>query len=632
MIFRNKAHATDYLDTDTDDDGISDGIEDINHNGVVDSDETNPCLVDSDGDGIQDGTELGYTLADIGADTDTGVFIPDADSSTTTDPTDSDSDDDGYTDGQEDLNFNGSVDFGEADPLDESDVPLTGPVPTEEILPSDGASSNRFGYSTAISGDVALVGAYLDDDNGADSGAAYIFRWNGSNWVEEQKLLPSDGAADDYFGYSVSISGDVALVGTYLDDDNGADSGAAYIFRWNGSNWVEEQKLLPSDGAADDYFGLSVSISGNIALIGAYGDDDNGSSSGSAYIFRWNGSNWIEEQKLLASDGAGGDNFGRSVAMGGDVALVGAYGDDDNGSSSGSAYIFRWNGSNWIEEQKLLASDGADYDYFSYSVSISGNVVLVGTYNDDDNGSSSGSAYVFRWNGNIWEEEQKLFPSDGTESDRFGYSVSINGDVALIGAYLNDENSDNSGSAYVFRWNGTSWVEEQKLVASDGGTYDYFGYSVSISEYWALVGTWRNKVYVHLLSSLFYDLDGDGLFDDLEDGGCTNQLDADSDDDGLSDGIEDANHNGVVDVGETNPCDPDSDGDGIQDGTEKGISIGITDPDGAGPLLGTDTDVFIPDADPLSTTDPTNPDSDSDCHEDGEEDSKFKRNGRCRRN
>ena len=164
------------------------------------------------------------------------------------------------------------------------------------------------------------------------------------------KILASDGAAIDYFGQSVSISGtpgnEVAIVGAYEDDDNGTDSGSAYVYRFNGVNWVEEQKLLASDGAVSDFFGFSVSIHGNIALVGAYQHPSNGSSTGSVYIYHFNPntSGWDEGQELRASDGAAGDVFGISVSISGapgnEVAITGAWGDDDNGSRSGSAYIF----------------------------------------------------------------------------------------------------------------------------------------------------------------------------------------------------------------------------------------------------------------------------------------------------
>ena len=621
---------TNSNDADSDDDGIKDGIEDVNQNGLVDSGETDPCLADSDGDGIQDGTELGYTITDIGSYTDLGEFIPDADPSTTTDPTDSDSDDDGFNDGIEDTNFNGMTDSGETDPFDNYSVPKPTPIILEKLLPSDGNSSDYFGYSVSVSENIALIGAYQDDDNGSSSGSAYIYRWDGSAWVLEQKLLPSDGDSYDYFGMSVSISGDTALIGACRDEDFNY-SGSAYIFRWNGSSWVQEQKLVPSDGDyATKNFGGSVSISGEYALIGAYQDDDKGSSSGSAYVYRWDGSSWIQIQKLVPSDGEASDNFGYSVSISGDHALIGAYKDDDNGYSSGSAYIYRWNGSSWVLEQKLLPSDGNASDEFGISVSLSGGNALIGAYWDDDNGSNSGSAYIFHWDGSSWVQTQKLFASDGESLNCFGNSVSIQGERALIGASGDNDNGSSSGSAYIFNLNGSTWVQVQKLLPSDGESQDYWGQSVSISEENVLIGACQDddngsssgSVYTGSLPSSS-DMDGDGLLDSLELSFCTNEHDADTDDDGIADGDEDLNHNGIVDANETDPCDPDTDDDGIQDGTEKGVVLGLSDPDGSGPLLGTDDSIFIIDADPFTRTSPNLSDTDGDGFTDGEEDKNY---------
>jgi hypothetical protein len=383
-----------------------------------------------------------------------------------------------------------------------------------KLLASDGAAGDEFGKSVSISGNVALVGAENDDDKGSKSGSAYVFRWNGSSWVEEQKLLASDGSEEDEFGASVSISGDVALVGA-VDEGSNSQEGSAYVYRWNGSSWVEEQKLLASDGAVGNVFGARVSISGNVALVGAAEDEQFPFGTGSAYVYRWNGSSWVEEQKLLASDGASRDRFGLAVSISGDVALVGAVTDDDKGSDSGSAYVFRWSDTSWVEEQKLLASDGAAGDEFGKSVSISGNVALVGTGDEE-----TGSAYVFRWNGSSWVEEQKLLASDGAAGDEFGRSVSISGNVALVGARNDDDKGTNSGSAYVFRWNGSSWVEEQKLLASDGAAGDEFSsyQGVSFSGNRALVGAFRDddkgtdsgSAYVYLINTPIPDVKANG--------------------------------------------------------------------------------------------------------------------------
>ncbi|MDP8210623.1 MAG: PKD domain-containing protein, partial [Candidatus Stygibacter australis] len=355
-----------------------------------------------------------------------------------------------------------------------------------KLIASDGASSDYFGGGVSISGDFALIGARYDDDNGSASGSAYIFYYNGTSCVEQQKLTASDGASNDWFGSYVSISGDFALIGAMWDDDNGDYSGSAYIFYYNGTSWVEQQKLTASDGAFNDRFG-SVSISGDLALIGAYQDDDNGSDSGSAYIFYYNGTSWVEQQKLIASDGDADDRFGFG-SISGDLALIGAYQDDDNGSDSGSAYIFQYNGAEWVEQQKLLASDGAADDHFGSS-SVSGDYALIGASRDDDNGSNSGSAYIFHYNGTEWVEQQKITASDGDAEDCFGAPVSISGDYALIGARYGDDNGSNSGSAYIFHYNGAEWVEQQKITASDGDAEDYFGSSVSISSDYALIGS-----------------------------------------------------------------------------------------------------------------------------------------------
>ncbi len=192
----------------------------------------------------------------------------------------------------------------------------------------------------AIGGDVAIVGAPFHDHIVSASGSAYVYRFDGMTWAQEQKLLASDGAAGDLFGFSVAVSGDAAIVGAPLENDNGFDSGSAYVYRFDGISWAQAQKLLASDGAAADWFGFSVAISGDAAIVGAWRDDDNGSDSGSAYFYRFDGISWAQAQKLLASDGAAGDRFGYSVAINGDVAIVGAVFEDDNGPDSGSAYVF----------------------------------------------------------------------------------------------------------------------------------------------------------------------------------------------------------------------------------------------------------------------------------------------------
>ena len=357
-----------------------------------------------------------------------------------------------------------------------------------KLLPSDGAAGDHFGVSVSISGDYVVVGAAGGADNGFNSGSAYVFKRSGTNWGQEAKLIPSDGTAFDSFGRSVSISGDYAVMGAPGDDDNGGGSGSAYLFKSTGTSWAQEAKLLPSDGAVEDFFGFSVSISGDYAAVGADGDDDNGSDAGSAYVFKRTGTSWAQEAKYLPSDGAADDLFGHSVSISGDYVVVGAPGNDDLGNSSGSAYVFKRTDTSWAQEAKLLPLDGAVEEGFGFSVSISGDYAFVGAFQDDDNGTDAGSAYLFKRTGTNWVEEAKLLPSDGAAFDWFGYSVSISADYAVVGASLDDDNGTDAGSAYLFKRSDTSWAQEPKLLPSNGAAIDWFGFSVSISGDYAVVG------------------------------------------------------------------------------------------------------------------------------------------------
>jgi hypothetical protein len=311
-----------------------------------------------------------------------------------------------------------------------------------------------FGDAVSVSGDVCIVGAW--DFFLEGPGSAYVFRFDGSTWNEEARLIPSDGVAGDRFGISVAISGDAAIVGAHVDDDNGYESGSAYVYRFDGSTWHEEAKLLASDGDVRDRFGWSVSISGDAAIVGAPWDDDACPQdpyceSGSAYVYRFDGSTWYEEAKLVASDTAAGDGFGgrRCLSISGDLAIIAAPGDDDNGDESGSAYVYRYDGSTWYEEARLLASDGETGDQFGYSVSASGDAVIIGARYDDDQANNSGSAYLFRDDGAVWTEEIKILASDGAEFDVFGTSVALSDELAVLGASGDDDKGERSGSAYL---------------------------------------------------------------------------------------------------------------------------------------------------------------------------------------
>lgn len=368
------------------------------------------------------------------------------------------------------------------------------PMEVAELLANDGELADDFGWSVALDGNTALIGTPSDDDAGPNfqSGAAYVFTFDGTNWSEQAKLAASDAAlgAGANFGWSVALDGDTALISAYRGTHNGTRTGSVYVFTFDGTNWSEQAKLTASDGAAFDLFGNSVALDGNTALIGAREDSDIVFNSGSAYVFTFDGTSWNQQAKLTARDGALGDSFGISVALDGTTAIIGAYLDDDNGGSSGSAYVFSFDGTNWNEQAKLTASDGAVSHLFGGSVDLIGNTALIGAIGDADNGSSSGSAYVFTFDGTNWIE-QKLTASDGASGDEFGFSVALDGNTALIGAWGDDDKGSASGSAYLFTFDGSNWAEQAKLTASDGIAGDLFSRytrGVALSQNNALIG------------------------------------------------------------------------------------------------------------------------------------------------
>ncbi len=355
----------------------------------------------------------------------------------------------------------------------------------QKLLPGDGAADHWFGWSIAVDGDTALIGS---DEYTSGNGSVYVFTRTGTTWTQQAKLIASDGENSDEFGIAVSLDGNTALIGAMYDNDNGVHSGSAYVFTRTGTTWTQQQKLLPSDGVTDAQFGISVSLNGDTALIGANRDDDNGNRSGSAYVFTRTGTTWTQQAKLIASDGASEERFGIAIALEGDTALIGSE-TPDNGQYSGSVYVFTRIGTTWTEQQKLLASDGAAIDWFGFSIALDGDTALFAASRDDDNGVDSGSAYVFTRTGTTWTEQAKLLPLDGAAGDLFsGYAVSVEGDTAVIGAYQDDDNGVDSGSAYVFTRTGTSWTQQAKLVASDSAAGDWFGNAVALSGNTAFIG------------------------------------------------------------------------------------------------------------------------------------------------
>jgi len=388
----------------------------------------------------------------------------------------------------------------------------------------DGQNNDNLGQPVTIECNIALAGAADDDDNGTDSGSAYAFRFDGVGWAQDAKLLASDGQADDSFGSWVALSGTRAIIGAPRDDDNGAESGSAYIFRRDTlGQWEQEAKLLPNDGSATARFGGFVGIDGSLAVVGARGDDLNLPNAGAAYIFRREGLNWVQEAKLVAGDAAGGDLFGVSVAISGDIVLVGAQNDDDNGLQSGSAYAFRRVSPGvWVQEAKLKASDGNADAIFGCAVAIDGSRAIIGARGDNDFGAASGSAYAFRRGGSgNWTQEDKLlagenFPPGGQPGDAFGTFVDVSGNLAVVGAQLSDFLGADTGAVYLFRRvSSVSWVHQATLLQPGALPGDIFG-ACSISDDAVVVGAHGDdsdvgSAYVFIIDDP--DCNGNGIDD-----------------------------------------------------------------------------------------------------------------------
>lgn len=342
---------------------------------------------------------------------------------------------------------------GESAAQEEGDCPLD-----TKLLASDGVEDASFGQSVAVSGDTIVVGASGDSGKGLFSGAAYVYRFDGSSWVEEQKLVASDAMELDSFGFPVAVEDDVILIGATGDDDSGGNSGSVYVFRHDGSAWVEEQKLLADDGEEFDYFGSMVSLSGETALIGSPYTDD----GGSVYVFVFDGSSWVQNQKLVADDAETGDNFGSAVGLMGDTAVFGVYEDDVNGNDSGSAYVFRYDGSTWAQEQKLVPDDGDANEWFGLSVAIWEDTILVGAPLDD----KVGAIYVYHFDGSVWTNEQKIL-GEGTSMVSFSVHISLCANTAVVGSFASD-------FALLFHEIGGWWTLGETLVAADPEATDSF--------------------------------------------------------------------------------------------------------------------------------------------------------------
>jgi len=394
-----------------------------------------------------------------------------------------------------------------------ADVPWS----EQKVTASDGTTNTYFGTAAAVSGPFALIGAYGENNH---RGAAYIETKTGSIWTEGQKITADDGLAGDEFGYRVAIEPDRIFVTAY-NATIGANTaqGSAYVFEPVPGSWMQVQKLTADDGAVFDNFGQSIAIDGNVLVIGANGATIGGQGAqGAAYVFAYDGSSWTQQQKLIAADGDAVDNFGVSAAIGDDVIFIGApYAAVNGHANQGAVYVFESSAGGWTEVDKLTASDGAANDSFGMSMSLDVSTLVIGATGADGHGA----AYVFQgFNGTFWKETQKLVADDAGPGDNFGDAIGLAGSEVLIAADVATVDGDTSrGAGYLFSTqDGLTWTQTHKFVASDGTTDDFLGAAAAYDGQTAILSSPHPVINGHAWQGAAYFYARDTLFTDGFDG------------------------------------------------------------------------------------------------------------------
>ncbi|MFO0914559.1 MAG: Ig-like domain-containing protein [Pirellulales bacterium] len=352
-----------------------------------------------------------------------------------------------------------------------------------------------FGWAVDIDNDWAIAGAF-DDFNGAvpSAGTATLMRLVNGQWQSFQEITASDPSAGANFGYAVAIQGNWAFVGARLADTVPAnDAGAVYVFQFNGTQWVQTQKLVASDAGFGERFGWSLDAQGSTLVVGAPLDTGAGIDAGAAYVYRLNGSTWSEAAKVVGADTGARDQFGTDVGVDGGWIVVSSRFDDDKATDAGAIYLFEDTGASIVQRQKLTAADGQLGDQFGKTVDISGRWVVVGATEDDDAGLGAGSAYVFERIGTTWSQSAKLIGSRDTIADDFGSAVSIDGDTLIVAARFDEVNGINDGAVYVYRHGDAGWVEEAYLGLDPPSDSDFFGNAVAIDGSRFIIGAPRNQ-------------------------------------------------------------------------------------------------------------------------------------------
>ena len=357
------------------------------------------------------------------------------------------------------------------------------------VIANDPTSNDEFGNAVDVQGQYMIVGAQRDRPSGSFSGSAYIFQWNGNAWTEMQKLGADNPGSYKRFGWSVAISGTYAAVGARGENTGGNNSGAAYIFQLNGNSWQQIDKVSEGSGAAeDDEFGQSIAMDGDVLVVGAWGDDG---EQGAAYIYHRNGASWQLAERLDPAESGSGDFFGCSVAVSGNTVVVGAPGADVNGTGTGAVYVYERSGNTWTRTARFNGSNGGSGDAFGYSVALSGDRLIVGANAADFVAGDAGAAYLFTRSNGAWSESARFTDSNGLSGDEFGESVAIDGNLAMVGAHHNGVNGSDAGAAFLYQFDGNSWQPVSSVYPNAPMEGDRFGNAMVMRDGHAFVGAFR---------------------------------------------------------------------------------------------------------------------------------------------
>jgi len=375
---------------------------------------------------------------------------------------------------------------------------------TQRLVAADVRSTDEFGSAVDVDGDVLVIGAPSDDDVAFGAGAVYVFGRRGSLWVEEAKLTAAgDAASVGGFGAALDLDGEALLVGAPRDRARGFESGAAYVFVRVGGVWQEQSRLVASDTAARDLFGWSVALDGGVAAIGAFLHDSAGEDAGGAHVFERVGTSWFERAKVVPAGAAAGDHFGIAVALDGGLLVAGAPGH----GRAGAAYGFRRDGRAWVEEGALVPDFERPARSFGSAVALSEGRLAVGDRDDSGAETRTGAAYVFVRRGTAWSQEAVVRPGLADNDDVFGGSIDLDGGRLVVGSMLGDAALRDAGAAYVYARRGTTWGRLATSMASDATRNVLFGAAVAVDGGRVVVGApWHG--HAGSLAGAAYAFDG----------------------------------------------------------------------------------------------------------------------------